>query len=125
MAHFAELGLDNVVKRVIVVHNNELLDGDGNEQESLGRAFCVNLYGGTWIQTSYNGTIRTRFAGVGGTYDSSRDCFISPKPYASWVLNNGTTEWEPPTAAPDDGNEYYWDEDAYQADNTAGWVQIT
>ena len=110
MAHFAELGLDNVVKRVIVVHNNELLDGDGNEQESLGRAFCVNLYGGTWVQTSYNGNFRKNFANQGFTYDSTRDAFIAPKPFASWALNEATCRWEAPIPYPTDGQAYYWNE---------------
>ena len=114
MAHFAELGIDNIVQRVIVVHNNELLDGDGVEQEHLGVAFCNNLFGGTWIQTSYNGNLRARFAGIGYTYNSSLDAFITPKPFNSWVLNNETTEWEAPLAMPDDGQEYDWDEENTQ-----------
>lgn len=114
MAHFAELGMDNLVKRVIVVHNNELLDGDGVEQESLGRAFCNNLFGGTWVQTSYNGSIRKNFAGNGYTYDSSRDAFIPPKPYASWVLDEDTCQWQAPVAYPDDGQAYTWDEETTQ-----------
>lgn len=114
MAHFAELGIDNVVQRVIVVHNNELLDGDGVEQESLGRTFCQNLFGGTWIQTSYNGNMRVRFAGVGYTYNSSLDAFIAPKPFDSWVLNNETAAYEAPVAMPTDGQEYDWDEENTQ-----------
>ena len=111
MAHFAELGMDNIVQRVIVVHNNELLDGDGVEQESLGVAFCNGLFGGTWVQTSYNGNMRKNFAGVGFTYDSTRDAFIAPKPYASWVLDETTCRWEAPVAMPDDGNQYTWNEE--------------
>jgi len=111
MAHFAELGLDNVVQRVIVVHNNELLNDDGVEQESLGVTFCQNLFGGTWVQTSYNANMRKNFAGVGFTYDSTRNAFIPPKPYASWVLNETTCLWEAPVAMPDDDNRYQWDEE--------------
>lgn len=114
MAHFAELGMDNIVQRVIVVHNNELLDENGDEQESLGVAFCNGLFGGTWVQTSYNGNIRKNFAGVGHTYDSTRDAFIAPKPYPSWVLNEDTCRWEAPTPMPTDapvGQTYRWDED--------------
>ena len=111
MAHFAELGMDNIVQRVIVVHNNELLDDDGVEQESLGAAFCNGLFGGTWVQTSYNKSMRKNFAGVGFTYDSTRDAFIPPKPYASWVLDEATCLWEAPVAMPDDGNSYTWNEE--------------
>ena len=119
MAHFAELGINNIVKRVIVVHNNELLDENSVEQESLGVAFCENLFGGTWVQTSYNGNLRKNYAGVGFTYDSGRDAFIAPQPYASWVLNETTCRWEAPVAMPDltqeqiDAGSYYtWDEDS-------------
>ena len=110
MAHFAEIGLNNTVLRVIVVHNNELLDENNIEQESLGIDFCRTLFGGTWVQTSYNGTIRKNFAGVGFTYDSTRDAFIPPQPYASWILNETTCQWEAPIPYPTDGQEYYWNE---------------
>lgn len=118
MAHFAEIGLDNAVLRVIVVNNAELLDGDGVEQESLGADFCRNLFGGTWVQTSYNGNIRKNFAGPGCTYDSDRDAFIPFKPFASWTLDETTCQWEPPTPYPDDGQMYSWDEDS------TSWVEV-
>ena len=117
MAHFAEIGLNNTVLRVVVVHNNELLDTDGVEQEAKGADFCRNLFGGTWLQTSYNGTIRKNFAGAGFAYDSDRDAFIPPKPYTSWVLNEDTCLWEAPIPMPE-GDEYYvWDE------STTSWVE--
>ena len=95
MAHFAELDENNIVQRVIVVHNNELLDENGNESEQLGIDFCVAHYGGTWIQTSYNGNFRTNFAGSGCTYDPIRDAFIAAKPTEGpWVLNEDTLRWE-------------------------------
>jgi len=78
MAHFAQI-VDGVVKQVIVVHNNELLV-DGVEVESKGIEFCQNLLGGEWKQTSYNGNIRGRYAGIGYTYDADADVFIEPKP---------------------------------------------
>ncbi len=112
MAHFAEIGLNNTVLRVVVVHNNELLDTDGVEQESKGADFCRNLFGGTWVQTSYNGNMRKNFAGAGFTYDSDRDAFIPPKPYPSWVLNEETCRWDAPVSMPDDGNMYYWNEES-------------
>jgi hypothetical protein len=110
MAHFAEIGLNNTVLRVVVVHNNELLDENNIDQESLGIDFCRTLFGGTWVQTSYNGTIRKNFAGVGFTYDSTRDAFIPPQPYSSWLLNETTCQWEAPTSYPTDGQAYYWNE---------------
>lgn len=119
MAHFAEIGfLDNKVLKVIVVNNNELLDENGVEQESKGAEFCRSLFGGTWVQTSYNGNIRKNFAGTGYTYDSDRDAFISPKPFDSWVLNEDTCLWKAPVAMPDDGSEYYWNEE------TLNWASV-
>jgi hypothetical protein len=119
MAHFAEMGLNNTVQRVIVVNNTELLDGNGVEQEAKGQEFCRNLFGGTWIQTSYNRQFRKNFAGVGYTYDQTRDAFIPPKPYQSWVLEEQTCVWVAPAPAPDDGKAYQWDEDS------VSWVEIT
>ena len=101
MAHFAEIETDNTVLRVIVVHNNELLDESGVEQEAKGAAFCQSLFGGTWVQTSYNGTIRKNFAGAGFTYDTARDAFIPPKPNGDWVLNEQTCQWEAPAPVPE------------------------
>lgn len=74
MAHFAELDENNIVTRVIVVDNNELLV-DGVESEQKGIEFCVNLFGGTWIQTSYNNNFRGIFAGIGMTYDPALNEF--------------------------------------------------
>lgn len=114
MAHFAELDENNIVKRVIVVNNQELLDKDGKEQEILGQAFCMNLFGGRWVQTSYNGRIRNNFAGKGFTYNQSLDAFVSPKPYNSWILNEETAQWEAPVAYPTDADSdtyFTWDED--------------
>lgn len=117
MAHFAELDNDNKVIRVIVVHNNELLV-NGNELESKGIEFCQSLYGGTWIQTSYNNNIRYNYAGIGYTYDAARDAFISPKPFNSWVLDEDTCQWQAPTPMPTDGKRYTWDEE------TTSWVEV-
>jgi hypothetical protein len=114
MAHFAEVGLNNKVLRVIVVDNRELLSKeyeDEREHEEVGAEFCRNLFGGTWVQTSYNGNIRKNFAGTGYSYDSERDAFIPPKPFDSWVLNEETCLWEAPVAMPDDGERYYWNEE--------------
>jgi len=111
MAHFAELDANNVVQRVIVVANKDTADANGNEVESIGVAFCQKLFGGTWVQTSYNGNKRKNYAGIGYTYDADIDAFVPPKPYASWVLNDAA-QWEAPVAMPDDGQMYSWDEDS-------------
>jgi len=78
MAHFAKIE-DNIVTQVIVVNNEVLLDSEGVEQEVLGAAFCTELFGGTWIQTSYNGNFRKHYAGVGMTYDPVADEFVIPE----------------------------------------------
>jgi len=75
MAHFAELDETNTVKQVIVVHNNELVDENGIESEQKGIDFCVNLFGGKWIQTSYNSNFRGTYAGIGMIYDQVNDVF--------------------------------------------------
>jgi hypothetical protein len=81
MAHFAELDENNIVLRVIVVHNNELLDENGNEIESKGIAFCQSLFGKNtrWVQTSFNHSFRNVFAGAGATYDPILDIFVYPE----------------------------------------------
>jgi hypothetical protein len=95
MAHFAQLDENNIVTQVIVVDNNELLEADGSENPVKGARFCQSLLGGNWVQTSYNGTIRKNFAGIGYTYDVARDAFIAPKPDTGvWVLNENTCQWE-------------------------------
>ena len=118
MAHFAELDANNVVLRVIVVGNKDTSDANGVEKEYIGAAFCERLFGGTWKQTSYNGNIRKNYAGIGYTYDSGRDAFIPPKPFASWVLVEDTCQWSAPTAMPTDGKMYSWDE------ATTSWVEV-
>jgi hypothetical protein len=79
MAHFAELDENNIVLRVIVVHNNELMDENGVEQEQLGIQFCQSLFGGKWKQTSYNGNFRKHYAGIGYTYREDTDEFVPPQ----------------------------------------------
>jgi hypothetical protein len=95
MAHFAQLDNNNIVTQVIVVHNNELLD-NGVESESKGIAFCQSLFGGTWIQTSYNGNIRKNYAGIGYTYNKERDAFIAQSPkcgHIELILDETTCRW--------------------------------
>ena len=129
MATFAKIGLNNKVIEVLSVHNNELLDSNGVEQEQLGIDFLTGLLGGTWKQTSYNtrggvhkldGTpFRKNHASFGSTYDAVRDAFISPQPYPSWTLDEDTCQYEAPVAMPDDDKRYNWDED------TTNWIEIT
>jgi len=109
MAHFAKIE-SNLVTQVIVVDNSDILDEDGNESEAIGVQFCKDLLGGNWVQTSYNKTFRKNFAGIDYTYDSTRDAFIEPKKFPSWVLNETTCIWEAPVPYPSDNNEYAWDE---------------
>ena len=111
MAHFAEIDENNIVLRVLVVPD---------AQENRGQDFLANdlKLGGTWIQTSYNSTIRKNFAGVGFTYDIDRDAFIPVKPFDSWVLDEDTCKWEAPIPYPTDGKSYSWDEDALN------WIEI-
>lgn len=111
MAHFAEIGLNNTVMRVIVVSDDDCKDQFGNESEVIGAKFCNNLFGGVWLQTSYNGNMRKNYAGAGYTYDSQRDAFVPPKPFDSWVLDEQTCQWMPPVAMPTDGQLYIWNEE--------------
>ena len=111
MAHFAELDSNNVVLRVIVVDNKDTADAHGVEKEYIGAAFCERVLGGIWKQTSYNGNIRKRYAGIGYTYDPALDAFIAPQPYPSWTLD-ANTDWQAPVPMPTDGKMYAWDEAA-------------
>lgn len=110
MAHFAELDSNNVVLQVIVVGNRDTADANGVEKEHIGAAFCERIFGGNWKQTSYNGNKRKNYAGIGYTYDAQRDAFIPPRPFASWVLDEQTCQWQAPTPMPTDGKRYSWDE---------------
>lgn len=110
MAHFARI-VGSLVTEVIVVDNSDILDADGNESEAIGRAFCTDLFGGDWVQTSYNDTIRKNYAAIGDSYNETLDAFISPSPFSSWLLNEDTCKYDPPQPFPDDGNPYYWDEE--------------
>ena len=92
MAHFAELDENNIVTNVIVVHNNELLI-DGVELEQKGIDFCVNHFGGRWIQTSYNASFRFNYAGIGYTWDETLEAFIPPKCHDEAILNESIARW--------------------------------
>ena len=117
MAHFAKINSENIVTEVIVINNDVILDSNGNEQESLVVDFFKQLYGdGTYKQTSYNSNLRKNMATVGSTYDASKDAFIRPKRYSSWVLDESTCRWKPPVEHPPDSEAvggdvlYVWDE---------------
>ncbi len=103
MSHFAKLN-NNIVTEVIVSEQDFINSG------AVGDSFL-------WVQTSYNGNFRKNYAAIGYTYDKTKDAFIAPKPYPSWVLVEDTCQWEAPTAMPDDGKAYKWDED------TTAWVE--
>ena len=106
MAHFAKLGVGNIIEAVHVVSN------DIATTEQAGVDFLNNLYNtrDVWKQTSYNGNIRKNFAGIGFQYDQTRDAFIAPKPFNSWILDETTCQWEAPVALPDTENRYNWNE---------------
>jgi len=120
MAYFAKLGTGNIVETVISINNSVITDNNGVEQEQLGVDFINKLYNtrDVWKQTSYNNNIRKNFAGIGFKYDQTRDAFIPPKPFNSWILNEDTCRWEAPVAYPTDGQRYIWDE------TTTNWVLI-
>jgi hypothetical protein len=111
------------VTEVHVVANRDTSDANGVEKEYIGQAFLEKLFGGTWKQTSYNGNIRKNYAGIGYTYNADIDAFVPPKPFASWLLNEETAQWEAPTPMPADAGTgeppkmYSWDE------ATTSWVE--
>lgn len=111
MAHYSFLDENNVVTEVIV----------GRHEGDLGidwEQYYGEFRGQVCKRTSYNGNIRKNFAGIGYTYDEVRDAFIPPQPFPSWVLDEDTCLWEPPTPMPTDGQMYQWDEP------TLSWVNI-
>ena len=117
MAHYAKLGANNKVIAVHVVADSDCQNADGVEDEEVGRQFLERIHSWPlWKQTSYNDNIRKNFAGVGHTYDEDRDAFIAPKPFASWILNEETCQWDAPVVKPDDGQRYFWNEDTQQWD---------
>jgi hypothetical protein len=112
MAYFAKLGTGNIIETVISINNSVITDANGIEQEQLGVDFINKLYNtrDVWKQTSYNNNIRKNFAGIGYQYDQTRDAFIAPKPFNSWILNEDTCRWNAPVAYPQDDNRYTWNE---------------
>ena len=151
MAHFAKLGVNGKVIAVHGLDNDQMLNADGQEDESVGQQRLQQIHGwpaALWIQTSYNtrgnkyynadGTegdqskkLRGNYAGIGYTWDEDNNIFWPPKPYASWSKNSTTASWNAPITYPsvtDDGQDpvvfiynISWNEAGYQADNTKGW----
>ena len=119
MAHFAKINEEKIVQQVIVVNNSDCGGLEFPESELIGQSF-INSIGltGTWKQTSYNSNFRKNYAGIGYSFDESRDAFIPEKPYQSWVLNEDTCKWEAPSPYPTDGLMYTWDEE------TTDWKAI-
>jgi hypothetical protein len=129
MAYFAKLGTGNIVENVIAVSNLEATT------EEKGQEFINNTYqtNDIWKQTSYNTrggkyynsdntlgdqskAFRKNYAGKGYIYDQTRNAFIPPKQYDSWILNEDTCRWEPPIPYPTDGKMYYWNEETLSWD---------
>ena len=141
MAHFAELktkvdptgfttDTHQVVERVVVV-GNDIDTAAGplgeNDMHQDGETWCINFFkGGTWKQTSYNNNFRKQYAGTGFVYDSTKDKFLNQQPFASWSLDDND-DWKAPITYPTVTEEgdityyIYWNETAYQADNSTGW----
>jgi len=118
MAHFAQIDENNIVTQVIVVADSDCGGGHYPEADPIGAAFCNNLLGGVWKQTSYNNNFRKRYAGIGYTFDAGKDMFIAPQPYPSWTLDD-EGDWQAPVPYPDDDKFYEWDED------NQTWVEVT
>jgi hypothetical protein len=114
MAHFAQIDTNNIVTTVIKVNDNEILV-DEIEVEQKGIDFCHSLFGGVWVQTSYNGNIRKQYAGIGYTYDADADEFVAPQPFPSWTLDSNN-DWQAPTPKPE--GSFTWDEE------TLAWVEV-
>jgi len=115
MAHFAKIE-NNIVIQVVVVNNDVILE-DGTESELKGKQFLNDLLGpATWVQTSYNGNFRKKYAGVGDTYDSVKDKFILPQPYSSWSLDSND-DWQPPVAKPENDPLVRWNEETQSWDS--------
>lgn len=108
MAYFARINEQNIVEEILAVSNDVVADPAPND--SAGQTFLESLgLAGTWIQTSYNGNIRKNYAGIGYSYDATRDAFIPPQPFPSWTLDDETCLWQPPVPHPGDEG-LIWDE---------------
>jgi len=113
MAHYAFLDDNNIVVEVITgIDETETIEGLDTE------TWYGNFRGQVCKRTSYNNNIRKNYAGIGYTYDATRDAFIAPKPYNSWILDEATCRWQAPTPKPTEEGKYYsWDE------ATTSWIE--
>jgi hypothetical protein len=119
MAHFAKIDLEGNVLEVLVVDNKDITSPEGEEAEVLGQTLLFNLTGHRlWRQTSYTGSMRKNYAGIGHKYDKDRDAFIEKKPHESWILDEETARWKSPKPYPNDNHVYDWDE------ATQDWVRV-
>ena len=121
MAHYAFLDENNIVTEVIVGKpEGGLIDWESHYGAFRGQACkrtSYNTHGG--VHALGGVPFRKNYAGIGYTYDRTRDAFIPPKPFASWVLNEDTCLWDAPVPMPTDGKIYQWNEDAQD------WVEVT
>ena len=115
MSHFAKIDNSNLVTEVIVAEKNFINSGLVGD-EFLWVQTSYNTHGG--VHSEGNTPLRKNYAGIGYTYNATRDAFIAPKPFASWTLNETTCQHEAPVTYPDDGKEYTWDE------ATTNWKEI-
>ena len=128
MAHFVEINASNIVIRVVVLDDKDTQDENGNEVESIGAKYLSDAFGGTWLRTSYNTSggvhsivetpFRKNYAGIGYTFDATRDAFIPLKPFDSWTLTEDTCQWNAPIVLPDEDRQYNWNEDTQTWDLT-------
>jgi hypothetical protein len=116
MAHFAQIDGNNIVTQVLVIEQDVVNTGLFGEPSSFVQT-SYNTHGG--VHTLGGTPLRKNYAGIGYTYDASRDAFIPPKPYNSWVLNETTCQYDAPVPMPTDDKMYSWDE------NTMNWVEVT
>jgi hypothetical protein len=120
MAHFAKLGVGNIIEQVIVVSNDIAIT------EQSGIDFINKLYNtrDAWKQTSYNNNFRKNFASIGDYYDQQRDAFIPKKLFNSWILNEDTCNWESPIPYPNDGKVYIWNEKTLSWELAPTWESV-
>lgn len=118
MAYYARVNSENVVVYVTPVSDTMITEENGveNEDQALNHLYTTipDSVGDRWIRTSYTGEFRKRYAGMGYIWNEELDAFIQPRPYASWVLNTQSCEWDPPVPIPqtsEDGVQYTWDEE--------------
>ena len=143
MAHYAKVENGTVTK--VIVAEPEFFDTFVDDSPGQWIKTSYNMRGGVYYDPSTNQPAadqsviaddeargRKNYAGIGFTYDASKDAFIPPQPFASWVLDESSCLWDAPITRPtetqeqiDAGSFYQWDESAHQADNTTGWVLIT